>query len=230
LARAAYSQPDVVLLDDPFSALDAGTSKLVFERVLKSRDALFSDSAVVLVTHASHFLNKVDRITIVVDGRNKFLGTWKELAEFEPEDAATKSAVEVIRTSVQEETGGDEEGNPKETLNDVESSKGGEKAGNLMTVEQREHGLSSLSIWLLWFNRAGGAYFLSFQILFMTIDRFAYVAVEYWLARWTQAADGPIHVFGIEFPSQTDGREAQYEYLSVYALLLLASVCGTVLR
>jgi ABC-type sulfate/molybdate transport systems ATPase subunit len=231
LARAAYCQPDVVLLDDPLSALDAGTAKHVFERLIKSRDAFFSDAAVVLVTHAAHFLNQVDRITVVVDGKNRFLGTWKELLEFEPEDTATQRAVEAMKSSVQEdENEGDGIEQRDSNARTIESIKEKEQQGILMTVEEREHGLSSLSIWLLWFRRAGGVYFLFFQVIFLAIDRCAYISVEYWLARWTKAADQSITQFGREFPPQTDGRSAQYEYLTVYASLLVVSVSATILR
>lgn len=230
LARAAYCRPDVVLLDDPLSALDAGTAKRVFERLIKSQNAYFSDAAVVLVTHAAHFLNQVDRITVVVEGRNCFLGTWKELAEFDPKDALTSRAVEALKNAVQEDE--DIERLEQKDYNDaaVESTRDEGKEGILMTVEEREHGLSSLSVWLLWFRRAGGLYFLSLQVIFLVIDRSAYIAVEYWLARWTQAADKSIVVFGREFPSQLEGLTAQYEYLTVYATLLVCSVIATVIR
>ena len=50
------------------------------------------------------------------------------------------------------------------------------------------------------------------------------MATEWWLARWTQAAEEPINVFGTEFPAQTDGStSAVPEYLKVYATILLVS-------
>ena len=64
----------------------------------------------------------------------------------------------------------------------------------------------------------------------MAIDRFAYVAVEYWIARWTSAADSPITVFGLTFPAQTDGLSAQCEYLTVYSGIIFISICATVAR
>lgn len=182
------------------------------------------------MTHASHFLSQVDRIAIVVDGKNEFLGTWEELTQFQPTDEATKSAVESIRTAVQEKSSKSEKSNGGEVSEPVRELEKAEKVGNLMSIEEREHGLSSLRVWLLWFMRAGGIYFLSLQIIFMAIDRFAYVAVEYWLARWTEAATEPIEVFGVEFPPQTDGRPAQYQYLKVYASLICISVFSTALR
>lgn len=230
LARAAYSQPDLALLDDPLSALDANTAKIVFERLIRGPDAVFSDTAVVLVTHAAHFLGQVDNVMVVVDGENKFLGKWSSLASFEACDEKTKSAVDFIKSSVQE-------GAQDETMSNGSESAPVNTFGDahlvsdtLMTVEEREHGLSSLSTWLLWFKHAGGLLFLLTQILFMAIDRFAYVAVEYWIARWTSAADGPITVFGITFPAQTEGRPAQYQYLTVYSCIILISIIATVAR
>jgi ABC-type multidrug transport system fused ATPase/permease subunit len=244
LARAAYAvlctekenaevggaANGLVILDDPLSALDAGTAKLVFERLLKGRTALFCNAAVVLVTHASHFLNRVDNILVLVDGKNQFTGTWSDLVAFQPTEEKVLQFVDFMRASVQE----DEDGESKEqaVVTAAQKSHGmvESAADNLMTIEEREHGLASSSTWLLWFKHAGGFYFMFFQILFMSIDRFAYVAVEYWLARWTNGAEMPISVFNMEFPAQTDGRDAQYEYLTVFALLILISVLGTIAR
>jgi ATP-binding cassette subfamily C (CFTR/MRP) protein 1 len=230
LARSAYARPDLVLLDDPLSALDAGTGKLVFERLIKSRTAFFKNTAVVLVTHASHFLNRVDKLLVMVEGSNEFYGSWSEMASFNPGDSKAKGAIEFIRGSVQE-------GSLLEDNEDAANSPGRdttleqkEKKGSLITTEQREHGLSSLGTWLLWFKHAGGFFFMTLQVLFMGIDRFAYVAVEYWLARWTSGSDQSIDIFGIDFAPQTDGRSAQYKYLTVYSLIILISVSATLAR
>jgi ATP-binding cassette subfamily C (CFTR/MRP) protein 1 len=230
LARAAYARPDLVLLDDPLSALDAGTAKLVFERLIRSRNAFFKDTAVVLVTHASHFLNRVDKVLVMVGGRGKFYGTWAELGNFIPSDMKTKGAIEFIQKAVQEgHVLEDNEGAGDFTTRDTTSEKK-EKKGSLITIEERMHGLSSLGTWLLWFRRAGGFFFMGLQVLFMTIDRFSYVAVEYWLARWTRGSEQSITVFGIEFAPQTDGLSAQYKYLTVYSLIILISIAATMLR
>jgi ABC-type sulfate/molybdate transport systems ATPase subunit len=235
LARAAYARPDLVLLDDPLSALDAGTAKLVFERLIRSRNAFFKDTAVVLVTHASHFLNRGDKVLVTVDGGNKFYGSWSELGSFIPtdDDKKTKGAIEFIQKAVQEghiledNEGAAGDSPARDTILDKK-----EKKGSLITIEKREHGLSRLGTWLLWSKHAGGFFFMTLQVLFMTIDRFVYVEVEYWLALWTRGSEQSIEAFGIEFAPQTDGRSAQYKYLTVYSLIVLRvlSVAATILR
>jgi ABC-type multidrug transport system fused ATPase/permease subunit len=228
-ARVGSATNGLVILDDPLSALDAGTAKLVFERLLKGRTALFCNAAVVLVTHASHFLNRVDNITVLVDGINQFTGTWSKLMSFRPTEEKVQQFVDFMRASVQEDE--DVESTEQTIVAAAPKSHNNDSAAdNLMTIEEREHGLASSLTWLLWFKHAGGFYFMFFQIFFMSIDRFAYVAVEYWLARWTNGAEMPITAFNIDFPPQTDGREAQYKYLTVFALLILVSVFGTIAR
>lgn len=202
---------------------------MVFERLIKSPSAYFSETAVVLVTHAAHILNRVDRVMVIVDGQNKFLGSWVELVAYESDDPKTKGAVDFIRNSVQEaHSGSDETGEEDSDESGPDSNIGDKKS--LMTIEEREHGLSSVDTWLLWFRRAGGMCFLGTLSILLAFDRFMYVATEYWLAQWTQGAESPVVVFGIYFPPQSEGRSAQYKYLAVYALIVIVSLCATLAR
>lgn len=62
LARAVYAQKDIILMDDPISALDANVKKKIFEQVFLDE---LKDKTRILVTHAVDFLDKVDRIVIM---------------------------------------------------------------------------------------------------------------------------------------------------------------------
>jgi len=232
LARAAYAKSDIVILDDPFSALDSGTGRLVFERLLLAEDSLFRGSAVILVTHASHFISNkgVDKILVLVDGANRFLGSWEELVTFEPSDDNTKRAVDHIRSTVREDSAEAEEGAEGANESSATEPSNNKASGRLMQVEEREHGLSSLKTWLLWFNRAGGARFMVLQVLFMAIDRTVYVATEWLLARWTSATENPVVMLGLEFPAQSDGFSAQTEYVQVYVILLCVMIVAVLVR
>ena len=218
------------MLDDPLSALDAGTSKLVFENLIRGSNAVFSTAAVVLVTHASHFLNRVDKILIVVGGNNKFYDTWENLASFAPCDAETMLAVEHIKSSVQEINSHTEEKGDAYEEQDTSPRKVYKKKDALMTEEVGEQGLSSLKTWLLWFKHAGGIFFIGIQAFLMTVDRFSYVAVEFWLAKWTSGAYESTDMLGVRFEPQSNGRSAQLKYLFVYCLILSVSVTATAMR
>eukprot|EP00536_Pseudo-nitzschia_multiseries_P007312 jgi/Psemu1/195381/e_gw1.171.86.1 len=257
LARAAYKQPlsSCIILDDPFSALDSGTGKIVFEQLIAGHNALLKESAVLLVTHASHFISHqvVDKVLLMVNGRNEFLGTWEELTHFNDEehDEQTRRAVDHIQSQIRENTKdeslenmnkgekrtkeglvGSFENNESMGRNSQHQSAESSSTNNnkIMQKELREHGLSSMKTWLLWFKRAGGTWFGCVILLLLVIDRFTYVAVEWFLACWTSGAYEPVTILGVEFPAQSDGLHAQAQYLKVFVSIMLVSIVSTCCR
>ena len=66
LARAVYAERDIILMDDPISALDANVKKLIFQNVFVGE---LKDKTRILVTHAVDFLHLVDRILLFKDGQ-----------------------------------------------------------------------------------------------------------------------------------------------------------------
>ncbi|KIJ14255.1 hypothetical protein PAXINDRAFT_169871 [Paxillus involutus ATCC 200175] len=78
IARALYCDPEIVIFDDPLSAVDAHVGKALFDEViigaLRKRGV-----TVILVTHALHFLSQVDYIYTVNNGVITESGTYDEL-------------------------------------------------------------------------------------------------------------------------------------------------------
>ncbi|KAG1817968.1 ABC protein [Suillus subaureus] len=78
LARALYFDPEVAILDDPLSAVDAHVGKSIFQDVIVG--ALRNHGiTVILVTHAIHFLSQVDYIYTLNNGVVTESGTYEEL-------------------------------------------------------------------------------------------------------------------------------------------------------
>jgi len=80
LARAVYTDPDIILLDDPISALDAVVKKKVFKQVF---NGLLREKTRILVTHAVEFIHLADRVVLMKDGRIGAVGTPEELKDHE---------------------------------------------------------------------------------------------------------------------------------------------------
>ncbi|XP_033956822.1 ATP-binding cassette sub-family C member 2 [Pseudochaenichthys georgianus] len=78
LARAAYSQADIYLLDDPLSAVDSHVGKHLFHQVI-GPNGLLKDKTRILVTHGVSFLPYVDEIVVLVDGVVSEVGSYKSL-------------------------------------------------------------------------------------------------------------------------------------------------------
>jgi ATP-binding cassette subfamily C (CFTR/MRP) protein 4 len=79
LARAAYSDADLLLLDDPLSAVDAKVSGMMFQECIGPSGLLKSRTRI-LVTHQKHVLPMCDWIIVLCDGSISDQGTHAELA------------------------------------------------------------------------------------------------------------------------------------------------------
>ncbi|KAJ3153109.1 hypothetical protein HDU89_000737 [Geranomyces variabilis] len=79
LARAVYRSADLIILDDPFQALDAKTNARIFDDLLCG--PALKNKTVVLVTHQLHLLPRVDRIVVLEAGRIVQHGTFVELMQ-----------------------------------------------------------------------------------------------------------------------------------------------------
>ena len=93
IARAAYSHPDVVLLDDPLSALDAKVSRAVFKACIKG--ALASCTRI-LVTNQLQYVPEADHVVVLKDGGIAQQGGYRELM-------ATGGALAAMMQDVQTE-------------------------------------------------------------------------------------------------------------------------------
>ena len=80
LARAVYADQDIILMDDPISAVDAIVKRKIMKNVIHG---YLKDKTRVLVTHAIDILNQADRIILLDQGRILAQGTFDELKDIE---------------------------------------------------------------------------------------------------------------------------------------------------
>ncbi|XP_042235553.1 multidrug resistance-associated protein 1-like isoform X2 [Homarus americanus] len=82
LARAAYNDADVILLDDPLSAVDSHVGRHIFDSLI-GPNGMMKKKTRVLVTHAVWLLPQVDFLVVIRDGQIVEKGTWTQLLEGE---------------------------------------------------------------------------------------------------------------------------------------------------
>jgi ATP-binding cassette subfamily B protein len=75
LARAIVSRPEVLILDDPLSALDIHTEAAV-ERALAS---VLADTTALVIAHRASTVMLADRVALMEDGRITAIGTHSDL-------------------------------------------------------------------------------------------------------------------------------------------------------
>jgi ABC-type multidrug transport system ATPase subunit len=110
LARAVYSEADIVLLDDPLSAVDAKVGQHIFEKCICGE---MSGRIRILVTHQLQYLHRADWLVILKDGHIEEQGSYEELKskgvlqhDFSMEELTSKSdaaTTTFIETSTHEE-------------------------------------------------------------------------------------------------------------------------------
>ncbi|KAK9463479.1 P-loop containing nucleoside triphosphate hydrolase protein [Lipomyces oligophaga] len=195
LARAAYYDADIVLMDDVLSAVDPHVGKHLVEQCICG---LLKNSTRLLATHQLHVLPYVDRIIFMDGAGGMTLGTYEELmiscpkfAELiafgsenkknEEEDDETDSADK--KDDVTEETS-----EAKDTSKDNGKSNAGVV---LMTKEEVKNSASvPFKVWKTYFHYAGGK-FLGWSVapIILTIAILGagcQIITNLWLSYWTQ--------------------------------------------
>lgn len=125
LARACYRKAAIYLLDDPLSAVDTHVSKHLFEQCL--RDFL-KEKTVILVTHQLQFLQYVDQIVILSNGRVEAVGSFDNLRD------RGLDLMEILETG-KEETG-------SESV--LSRSRSGSRRGSSQIIGSRRGSMSSM--------------------------------------------------------------------------------------
>ncbi|KAF9120571.1 hypothetical protein BGW39_011263 [Mortierella sp. 14UC] len=202
IARAVYFDADVVLLDDPLSAVDAHVGKYLFKNCILGA---LQGKTRVLVTHQLHVLPQVDYIICMKDGEIVERGTFHELmgndgefaslmkahggigeSEHDSEEAADELSVDSAATA---SAGGEKkaagEGKEDAKVEKSEKGEGGKPKKGLMSQEERATGSVDGTIYKTYVKAAGGKYLVPLLLLLLIVTQVAKVGNDLWLSWWT---------------------------------------------
>lgn len=77
LARALYNKNKIIILDDPFSAVDMKTEEKIIENIKNN----YKDSLIILISHRLAIFNRINKIILLNNERTVDYGTHSELME-----------------------------------------------------------------------------------------------------------------------------------------------------
>lgn len=186
IARAIYFNADIIALDDPLSALDAGVGKAIFHNAFLGA---LAGKTRILVTHALHFLPNVDYIITLEDGHISETGTYQELkdkngafsrlvAQFGAEDHEEKEAED------EEEAIEVTEGFSTRKVDRSKLVSRGKGAHQLMQEELRSVGTIKGNTWGGYFKAGNGWILVPCVLIAVIIAQAFTVITSYWMIWW----------------------------------------------
>ncbi|KAJ8122554.1 hypothetical protein ONZ43_g1280 [Nemania bipapillata] len=175
IARAIYFDADIVLMDDPLSAVDAHVGRHIMDNAILG---LLKDKCRILATHQLWVLNRCDRVVWMDGGKIRAVNTFDRLMESEP---GFKHLMET--TAVAEKTEGG-----KESVEGPLAEKGKKKkkkAQGLMQVEERAVASVPWSVYASYVRASGSIFNALWVFLVLIIAQGGNIATSLWLSYWT---------------------------------------------
>ncbi|KAH8923476.1 P-loop containing nucleoside triphosphate hydrolase protein [Atractiella rhizophila] len=177
LARAVYSDSNLLLLDDVLSAVDGRVARSIFDDVI--RGDLCRKRTVVLITQALGVLRgDCERAILFDNGKVSKFGS--------PEDVITdwNATVQLEEGSLK----GVAEGLPSELVEDTKRSN--EEKHKLITEEQKAEGAVSFSSYAIYIRAIGGVFVWSTFYALIVCAQLSDIALNLALKQWSQSYDG----------------------------------------
>ncbi|KAK3715700.1 ATP-binding cassette transporter yor1 [Vermiconidia calcicola] len=180
IARAIYFDADIILMDDPLSAVDAHVGRHIMDNAICG---LLKDKCRILATHQLHVLHRADRIVWMKDGDIHKVATFPELMNSDEEfqDLMKTTAVEEDMVK-QDNTNEDEvEGEKKQ----MKKKKGRKPAAALMQAEEKAVDSVGWAVYAAYIRAAGSIFVAPAIMLLLVISQGANIITSLWLSFWT---------------------------------------------
>ncbi|KAJ9492575.1 hypothetical protein VN97_g667 [Penicillium thymicola] len=222
IARAIYFNAEMVLMDDPLSAVDAHVGRHIMDKAICG---LLKDRCRILATHQLHVLSRCDRIIVMDAGRINAVDTFDNLMR---DNEVFKR---LMSSSRQEDMQEEEEEVVDEVVDEINQNepspkKAGPAKPTAALMQQEEKATESVG-WSVWkaYIRASGSYFNAVMVfILLGLTNVANVWTSLWLSYWTSD----------KYPGLSTGQYIGiYAGLGVSVVLLMFSfstymtTCGT---
>ena len=218
LARILYQNPDIYLLDDPISALDANVGKKIMKDCIIK---YLNGKTRIVVTHALHYLNLFEKIIYIKEGTIKWIGTYDEIKK--QEFFLELNKLTKIKNSRKDSIdSNDSNENNEDNNNENNEMKNTNK--NLVKItkdEDEEVGSVKFSIYIKYAKYMGGVVFMISIILIMIFWQINKGGSDLWLAYWSKPDNQEI---------SANNKREKWIFFVIYSGLSIASILFIFLR
>jgi ATP-binding cassette subfamily C (CFTR/MRP) protein 1 len=201
IARAIYFDAEIVLMDDPLSAVDAHVGRHIFDHAITG---LLKDKCRILATHQLWVLNRCDRIIWLDEGKIRAIDTFDNLM-------ASNEGFQhlMMSTAAEKKEEADDEDEVEEEKKDAKKIK--KKGPGLMQAEERAVKSVPWSVYGAYIRASGSIFNIFIVIGLLLMAQGANIATSLWLSYWVSDKFG--------YSTGT--------YIGVYAGLSTSQACLT---
>ncbi|KAF9042985.1 multidrug resistance-associated ABC transporter [Panaeolus papilionaceus] len=183
LARAAYSNSEIVLMDDPLSAVDAYVGKAILEDCILSGP--LAKKTRILVTHALHVLDKTDYIYVMDNGIIIEQGTYEDLMANSVVFARLIADYGSLEEGSEDGEAGPDSRRKKKQDGEVEDAGPKKADAQLMQTEERNTGAVEWSVYGRYLKFGGGLFWAPVILGLLALSQAAQVGNNLFLGFWT---------------------------------------------
>jgi ABC-type multidrug transport system fused ATPase/permease subunit len=134
LARTILHRPNLVILDDPLSAVDSATEKALVENLL-DRNGLWKNVTRIMITHRLSHLKVFDQIGFLAKGEFRATGKFEELEAISPE----------FRSYLEEYAFSQSHGTPSEGKSESMAARVVQVSGHERVTEDEDRGYGAVA-------------------------------------------------------------------------------------
>ncbi|OTB16899.1 hypothetical protein K445DRAFT_10446 [Daldinia sp. EC12] len=180
IARAIYFDADIVLMDDPLSAVDSHVGRHILENAILR---LLRGKCRILATHQLWVLNRCDRIIFMDAGKVQAIDTFDNLME---NHEGFRQLMETTETKEAKEED-DEEDTVEEKSGGSGKSKKKKKSKQIGLIQAEERAVASVpfSVYKNYVKASGSLLNAPLTIAVLLLSQGANIMTSLWLSYWT---------------------------------------------
>ncbi|QYT05697.1 MRP-type ABC transporter [Trichoderma simmonsii] len=184
IARAIYFDADIVLMDDPLSAVDAHVGRHIFDNAILG---LLKDKCRILATHQLWVLSRCDRIVWMDGGKIQAVDTFENLMRDH------KGFQDLMETTAVEKKEEDEDEDDEDKLKqltltetaEARKNKKNKKGAALMQQEEKAQASVPWSVYGAYVRASGTLFNAPLVIFVLVLSQGANIMTSLWLSYWT---------------------------------------------
>ena len=180
IARAIYFNSDIVLMDDPLSAVDAHVGRHIFDNAICG---LLKDKCRILATHQLHVLSRCDRIIWMQDGRIETIDTFANLMN--NNESFQKMMVSTAQEEKVEKEATVNEDDIEDEKKAAKKRKQAKHRATLMQQEERAVKSVGWNVYDAYIRASGSIFYGPLVLMVLVISQGANIATSLWLSWWT---------------------------------------------